>query len=64
MDTILIAVVAAGISLAILYLIIGNAVKAATKDQLDRAEVQNRLLAKMLEKQGVPREEIDALMII
>lgn len=52
------------ISYAILYLIIGYAVRAAMKDQREKAEIQNRLLAKLLEQNGVSKEEIEAMLII
>lgn len=44
--------------IVILFVVIKDAVKSATKGHVDALTTQNRLLIKLLEKQGVSKDEI------
>lgn len=55
---VIIAVIAVGISLAILYYIIFNAVKNAIKDGDYYGRAQTRLLIKKMLKEGISKQEI------
>lgn len=59
-NLVLILIVGAIVQLLVLYLIIQSATKSASLDKHQCAQV--RLLMSIAEKQGVPKEEIDAII--